>query len=132
MEKVPDRPVGGCWKWGAVVHTRTGYGRFWLDGRQALAHRVAYELFVGPIPAGLQIDHLCMVRDCVNPDHLEPVTARTNTLRSNVARGEGSAVTHCPKGHPYAGDNLYLNPNRGNRRGCKACRLVAGTARRGR
>ena len=83
----------------------------------ALAHRVAYELQVGPIPVGLQLDHLCRVRSCVNPAHLEPVTSAENTRR-----GLRAMKTHCPQGHPYAGENLLIRPT-GQRR-CRTCHLA--------
>jgi hypothetical protein len=78
----------GCWLWTAHVNPRTGYVQFRIGGRSGkmvLAHRWSYEHFVGPIPDGLQIDHLCRVRHCVNPSHLEPVTARENRLRQPVS-----------------------------------------------
>jgi hypothetical protein len=91
-----------------------------------MAHRFSYEAYVGPIGAGLHIDHLCRVRSCVNPKHLEPVTQRVNTLR-----GEGRAalqlrVTHCPRGHEYTPDNIYLW--RGHR-ACRTCVLARGRRR---
>jgi hypothetical protein len=70
----------GCITWGGTCD-RYGYGRFKLNGRMDKAHRVAYELFVGPIPAGLVIDHLCRHRACVNPQHLEAVTQTVNIQR---------------------------------------------------
>src|SRR5690348_8963192 len=94
-------PNGGCILWSSTL-THDGYGRFYTEGKIVMAHRFAYEALVGPIPEGLQMDHLCRVRSCVNPRHLEPVTARENALR-----GIGPAVkfgkrTHCGRGHPYA------------------------------
>lgn len=103
------------------------------------AHRVVYEELVGPIPDGLMLDHLCRVRHCVNPEHLEPVTNRENVLRGEGHSAKAARATHCLKGHPYAGENLRILSN-GWRR-CRAChrereriraRLVhdlAGTAR---
>ena len=108
---------GECWLWTARINYK-GYGQFKVGNQQTFAHRFSYELLVGPIPEGLQIDHLCRVRNCVNPAHLEPVTPRENTRR-----GEGGsnmrAKTHCPQGHPYSEDNIYLY--RGSRH-CIQCR----------
>ena len=133
-EKV--EPTGFCWLWTATT-CQAGYGRFWLDGRLEGAHRVAYELMVGPIPDGLHIDHLCRIPACVNPDHLEPVEPAENTRRGYVGlipgkiRGDQQrAKTHCPHGHPFAGDNLYVSP-RGHRT-CKTCRRAIDRARSGR
>ena len=78
---------GGCILWGGHL-SKWGYGRVTYKGRLVQAHRVAYELFKGPIPEGLQLDHLCRVRNCVNPDHLEPVTPSENTLRGYRARSD--------------------------------------------
>ena len=72
------------------------------------AHRYAYEELVGPIPEGLQLDHLCRNRSCVNPDHLEPVTCRENLRRGETLNAANLAKTHCPAGHPYAGENLSI------------------------
>lgn len=103
----------GCWLWCGAV-SGNGYGVFWLDGLNALAHRASYLLLVGPIPEGLQIDHLCRVRRCVNPAHLEPVTASVNQRR-----GAGSKPL-CKSGHPLSGPNLYIHPSTGQRT-CRAC-----------
>ena len=111
---------GECWLWLAATD-RAGYGQFKIAGRQVKAHRYAYELLVGPIPPGLVIDHLCRVTGCVRPSHLEPVTNRENVRRGDTA-GSGEpqrSRTHCPRGHPYSGDNLY---ERGGRRMCLQCR----------
>jgi len=77
--------VTGCWHWGGLVGTH-GYGIIRTPSGWRLAHRVYYERFVGPIPDGLQVDHLCRVRDCVNPEHLEPVTQAENIRRGFEAR----------------------------------------------
>jgi hypothetical protein len=113
---------GSCWLWTGGL-TRDGYGVFWVNRKQRRpAHRWSYEHFVGPIPEGLQIDHLCRVRRCVNPDHLEPVTNRENILRGDTFAAANGRKTHCPKGHPYEGENLY--EIRGERR-CRACNRAA-------
>ncbi|WBB73252.1 HNH endonuclease signature motif containing protein [Micromonospora sp. WMMD1128] len=122
-----DPAETGCWLWTAGLVD--GYGRFMVT-RQAnrAAHRVAYEGLIGPIPDGLVLDHLCRVRNCVNPAHLEPVTILENVMRGETIVAACSAKTHCPKGHPYAGGNLYISPN-GARR-CQACARLARAAHR--
>ena len=107
----------GCWDWQAATVGRD-YGVMRIGGRRGgnvYAHRIAYELFVGPIPAGLTIDHLCENRRCVNPSHMEPVTARENTLRGGSASAVNARKTHCPQGHPYTNVD-----NRGGRC-CRVC-----------
>lgn len=83
------------------------------------AHRVAYEALVAPIAAGLQLDHLCRVRRCVNPAHVEPVTQAENLRRGETITARAVAATHCPQGHPYSGENLYVNPE--GHRHCRQC-----------
>lgn len=119
MEKV-ERAYGGCWVWTAYVGAN-GYGRFYLDGRGALAHRWSYMHHRGPIHDGLVIDHLCRNKACVNPDHLEPVTPSENVRRGvgpQATREMRAAMPNCPNGHPYDEDS---QPDSGGRR-CQTCR----------
>jgi hypothetical protein len=94
-----------------------GYGRVSYEGRMEYAHRLLYQLLVGPIPKGLQIDHLCRRRDCVNPQHLEVVSATENVRRADNHNRE---KTHCPQGHPFDEINTYRYPD--GRRQCHTCR----------
>lgn len=118
---------GVCWEWESALNT-SGYGHFRSRGRNVLAHRWSYEHLVGQIPEGLQIDHLCKNIRCVLPDHLEPVTPQINTHRSSRAALQ-VAITHCPSGHPYSGENLYRIPPSataaGSRRSCRECSRAA-------
>lgn len=122
-------PETGCWLWTASIRPN-GYAQFrYSKGKNGYGHRFAYEHFVGPIDDGLTIDHLCRNRACVNPDHLEPVTQQKNVLRG-MGKGAANAVkTHCPEGHPYEGDNLYVNPKT-KRRTCRACQRLYKDAHR--
>jgi len=118
MNSLPDkiraltRENGDCWEW-IGVKTRDGYGKVTRRPRTWMVHRYVYETLVGPIPAGLTIDHLCRNRACINPAHLEPVTRKVNSERGSEAQR-----THCPQGHPYDEANTYRSP-RG--RFCRAC-----------
>lgn len=115
---------GDCWEW-VGARKSSGYGNFWDGDSYALAHRFAYELLVGPIGPDLTIDHLCRVRYCVNPDHMEPVSLRENNLRGNTLTARNGARTHCPRGHEYD----YRDPTRGWRR-CTTCDRQMEHARR--
>jgi hypothetical protein len=115
--------VGGpdeCWLWTAFKNPK-GYGMFWDGTRVCLAHRWAYERFVGSVPDGLNLDHfICDTPACVNPRHMHPVTPRENSLRGDSASARNAAKTHCPHGHPYDGSNTYIEPKSGGRR-CRRC-----------
>lgn len=114
-----DRPVAGqCWIW-TGGKTSAGYGLTRFDGKQRYLHRIAYTLCVEEIPAGLHIDHRCRVVDCCNPDHLDAVTPRVNTLR-----GLKATKRECINGHPLSGHNLVWNnngPGRPRTRRCRTC-----------
>jgi hypothetical protein len=135
MQRVRVDETTGCWIW-MKRPSGGGYGRIYVGGRYPVAHRVAYELLVGPIPEGLELDHLCHNRDphcfadkqcvhlrCVNPDHLEPVTPQVNTLRGKTPAARAKARTVCVNGHPLTGDNVYIKTS--GHRGCRACQRVA-------
>ncbi len=109
---------GPCWLWTANID-RYGYARF---NRSDKAHRFAYERLIGPIPAGLEPDHLCATRRCVNPAHLELVTHAENVRRSDMHWNNGNAAkTHCKQGHPYDDANTYRT---GARRECRECKRL--------
>lgn len=114
-----------CWLW-AGYKSEHGYGKYCIkiDGkwRMRYAHRLMYENFIGEIPEGLVIDHLCRVPTCVNPSHLEPVENITNILRGEAFTARNARKTHCPKGHEYSGDNLIYKRVKGQIcRRCRAC-----------
>lgn len=106
--------LGPCWLWTGRLHE--GYGI--RSGKRA--HVIAYQLLVGPVPEDQVLDHLCRVRHCVNPGHLEPVTRRENALRGTGISAINARKTHCLRGHPLSGDNLYVNPKKGTR-SCRIC-----------
>lgn len=108
----------GCLEWRGQRNS-AGYGRILVNGKRVFVHRLAYEMFVGKIPPGFEVDHLCRNRLCVRPDHLEAVTSAQNTLRSGNPAAINARKTHCPQGHLLDGDNLRRTP-RGSRR-CRAC-----------
>ncbi|MFC8339351.1 HNH endonuclease signature motif containing protein [Streptomyces rubiginosohelvolus] len=110
---------GPCWEW-TGAKTTGGYGQFWLKPRLVVSHRYAYEQMVGPIPEGLQLDHLCRNRACVNPAHLEPVSQQVNILRGFSIATANRLKTRCPQGHPYSASNTYIHP-RNNGRICRTC-----------
>lgn len=116
LNRYIEKRESGCWEWVGYRNSR-GYGYIMMIGKgNTPAHRVTYEFWVGLIPDGLEIDHLCRNPSCVNPEHLEPVTHAENMARSAPAQ-----QTHCKRGgHPLSGDNLYINATSGARQ-CRAC-----------
>lgn len=98
---------GDCWIW-LACKDGNGYGQIKVDGRMRKAHRLTFEDTVGPIGPDRQLDHLCRVRSCVNPTHLEPVTSALNTLRGYGPCGINARKTHCKRGHPLSGPNMKL------------------------
>lgn len=111
----------GCWEWQGCK-TRKGYAHFKYQGG-CRASRFAYFTFVGVIPEGLQLDHLCRNRGCVNPSHLEPVTCKENLLRGHTLNARNVLKTLCPQGHHYNEVNTYRHPN--GSRDCRICRYEA-------
>src|SRR5262245_14838556 len=106
-----------CWLWLGCKSKTTGYGQFKPDGRRGAKlsspHVFSHEYFIGEVADGLEVDHLCKVRHCCSPLHLEAVTVQVNRKRRNADQ------THCKRGHPLSGDNLYIRPN--GARCCRAC-----------
>jgi len=117
LSRLEDKFLVGdqCWLWTGAMKPN-GYGTISHEGVTCHAHRVVYELLVGPVPAGLDLDHLCHVRRCVRPDHLEPVTRGENIRRGLC----GALKTHCAKGHPWIAENIFVAA-RGSR-GCRICK----------
>lgn len=107
----------GCWLWTGPKN-RYGYGIHSENHKSLKAHRWSYEYHKGPIPEGLQIDHLCRNRSCVNPDHLEAVTKKENTLRSQAPTALNARKTHCQNGHPFDAENTIINKH-----GWRYCRI---------
>lgn len=123
--RVDKSGPGGCWLWIGSHHPK-GYGKVRAFGQSKLVHRFAYEVLVGPIPAGMTLDHLCRIRHCVNPAHLEPVTNRENILRGEAPPAVNATKTHCGNGHPFNAANTYITPH--GYRHCRACNRLAAAA----
>ena len=126
FEALTDRtdghgPWGNCWLYTGKLDD--GYGKMLPTNGKAkrYVHVLSYELHIGSVPQGLELDHLCRVRNCINPAHLDPVTHAENMRRSPFQGVIQKAKTHCPQGHPYDGENLYINSNR---RHCKICMRI--------
>lgn len=118
----PGRPdLGPCWLW--TGNTPNGrYGRFMVDGRSVSAHHYSYETTIEPIPDGLVTDHLCRVKNCVRPSHLEAVTQRENLMRGDTIAAANAAKTHCKRGHPFDVANTRWRAQKGTiTRNCRAC-----------
>ena len=116
---------GDCAIWQGAL-SWNGYGQFWTGTRKQVAHRFAYEFYIGDVAAGLELDHLCCNRSCVNPFHLEPVTGSVNCRRGL----RHTLITHCPYGHPYTKENTYIRANGKYRRECRMCRRGSNNSRR--
>jgi HNH endonuclease len=110
-------PETGCLLWTGCVHKKTGYGHIKVEGRNRCAHIVVYEEEVGPVPEGLELDHTCKNRACVEIDHLEPVTSKVNCHRSDSPAALNARKTHCDNGH------LLMESN-GRRRRCLECERI--------
>jgi hypothetical protein len=128
--KVDRRSDSECWLWLGAL--RSGYGHVTItrdDGRRSwYAHRVAYEMAHGEIPAGMTIDHLCRNLRCVNPDHLEVVTRKENVLRGVGLSARNARKTECKRGHPFTPENTYVQPSNSSRR-CRTCLRAYANAR---
>lgn len=131
IDSYSPEPMSGCWLWTKSLDTK-GYAQITTGSnydssrRLKRAHRVAYEELIGPIPVGLQLDHKCRVRSCVNPNHLEPVTQRVNLLRGEGTSAKNAVKTHCKRGHEFVPDNTYVF--RGKRQ-CKECKYYSNLSR---
>ena len=141
IERFEDKYIpiteSGCWIWIAALYSEIngkGYAHFWNKEHHISGHRFAYEHYRGPIPKGMHIDHLCRVRCCVNPWHLELVTCKENIRRGASSKESVHFIKPlasfqknkkvCKKGHPYSGDNVYFRKDRYGRE-CKKCQKIA-------
>lgn len=129
IERAPKKIVvdaNGCWNY-TGSRTAGGYGMIRERRRPIYVHRLMYEALVGPIPEGLQIDHLCRNRACCRPSHLEPVTNAVNGLRGESLPAQNARKTHCPQGHPYDEANTLQGRSRRGRH-CRTCNRERGRA----
>jgi hypothetical protein len=131
LRNLPDRLEGGCWLWTGARQS-AGYGNLKFDGEYVLAHRLAWETWVGPIPEGLVLDHVaergCTSTACCNPAHLEPVPQRTNVLRGSGPMAMNARKTHCPNDHEY--DRFYRRKDGRVMRSCSTCSNAKQNAKR--
>lgn len=114
----------GCWNW-LGWKNRQGYGLMRKGPVRYIAHRISYEIHKGEIPKGLIMDHLCRNCSCVNPDHLEAVTVKENTMRGNAPSAANARKTHCIRGHEFNEENTRVYPGKyGPHRACRACSRI--------
>lgn len=130
FSKVDVNDLTGCWEWTGCLNEK-GYGRLTLDRKNWKAHRASYEAFVGPIPEGLTIDHLCRNRKCVKPEHLEAVPHRVNLMRGDTVTARNASVTHCPRGHEYSPENTKIQRKKSGTQSriCRECANYRGRLR---
>jgi hypothetical protein len=123
-QKIMTEPNSGCWLWIGSVGSH-GYAQIGVESGTTIVHRILYEKAYGAIPKGLECDHLCRVRCCVNPDHIELVTRRENIKRGFSPCAKQMLQRHCKRGHPLFGDNLITYKTKyGIARRCKLCRSL--------
>ncbi len=130
MAKV-HKSESGCWNWTAYKDKR-GYGKFIVNNKPELAHRVVWWIFKGPIPDGLEMNHLCENPGCVNPDHLQAVTHKQNMHYGKNRIALFAKQTHCYRGHEFSPENTWIRPlpKGGFGRFCKECSRINGQLRR--
>ncbi|UVF62330.1 HNH endonuclease [Nitrososphaeria virus YSH_462411] len=118
--------TGNCWEWVGSKNW-LGYGQFSFYGKTTATHRLSYQHYKGEIPDGMVLDHLCRVRHCINPEHLEVVTNKENILRGRGATANNSKKTHCKNGHEFNEENTYY---RKKGRDCRECHRITENKRR--
>lgn len=120
--------VNGHWMWRGATDGDGRYGSFYYKGKNRRSHRVTYEMFIGPIPDGLVIDHKCRVTLCCNPDHLQVVTQYENIMLGEAIQSKNAKKTHCKRGHEFNLVNTYIMTNGG--RQCRPCVAIVRAAKR--